>query len=73
MGRSPGHRQDSGPASRLLQFLGLWTLQTASIWGGGRSRARVNYRFSQDELSVLELVRPKGEQRVVECQMDRHR
>lgn len=51
-------------------------MQTASIWGGGRGRARVSYRFSQDELAVLKLVRPKGEQKsggVSNGQMTRER
>lgn len=52
--------------------LGSVDFANCKHFGRGRGRARVSYRVSQDELAVPELVRPKGEQRVVGCQIDRH-
>lgn len=60
------------PSIMSPSVLGSVDFANCKHFGRGRGRARVSYRFSQDELAVLEPVRPKGEQRVVGCQMDRH-
>lgn len=52
--------------------LGSVDFANCKHFGRGSGRARVSYRFSLVELAVLELVRPKGEQRAMGCQMGRH-
>lgn len=41
--------------------LGSVDFANCKHFGRGRGRARVSYRFSQDELAIPELVRPKRE------------
>lgn len=59
------------PSVMSSSVLGSVDFANCKHLGRGEEQSQVSYRFSQDELAVLELVRPKGEQRVMGCQMDR--